>query len=148
MTTEDKILQQIDRDRVVAFTKDDSADRFKALDRLRAFGLVYEQPKYQWRLTDKGYEAASVGFNSWLADHDKSTSFISADNVSIITGDGNNVNQSRFDNLRDTNIKQTAKPIAYENRQNAISSWLQKFWWQLLIPLIIGLIILYFDKNW
>jgi len=236
MTTEDNILQQIDRDRVVAFTKDDSEERFKALDRLRAFGLVYEQPKYQWRLTEKGYKAVSIGFDNFmilnndsidsftlvlltLKKHSSSGDFIDLSkenlpfenktlksicdslkkenkieikangeyamvfgdgtkfnnvkgkilaritptglqylkqsdnsvnigNISVITGDGNNVNQSRFNNLRDTSIKQTAKPIAYENRQNAISSWLQKFWWQLLIPLIIGLIILYIDKNW
>ncbi len=78
----------------------------------------------------------------------QSDNSVNIGNISVITGGGNNVNQSRFDNLRDTSIKQTAKPIAYENRQNAMSSWLQKFWWQLLIPLIIGLIILYIDKNW
>lgn len=236
MKTEDEILQQIDRERVVAFTKDDNEDRFKALDKLHAFGLVYEQPKYQWRLTDKGYKAVSIGFDNFmnlnndsidsftlvlltLKKHSSSGDFIDLskeglpfesktlkticdslkkenkieikangeyamvfgdgttfnnvkgkilaritptglqslkqnDNsfnighISFINGDGNNVNQSRFDNLRNTNIKQTAKPITYENKQNAISSWLQKFWWQLLIPLIIGLIILYIDKNW
>jgi len=236
MTTEDNILQQIDRQRVVAFTKDDSAERFKALDRLSAFGLVYEKQKSQWRLTDKGYKAVSLGFDNFMnLNNDSIDSFtlvlltlkkysssgdfidlskeglpfenktlksicdslkkenkievkangeyamvfgdgttfnnvkgkilaritptglqylkqndnsVNIGNISIINGDSNNVNQSRFDNLRKTKIKQIANPIPYDNKQNAIISWLQKFWWQALIPLIIGLIILGLDKNW
>jgi hypothetical protein len=236
MTTEDNILQQIDRERVVAFTKDDNEDRFKALDKLHAFGLVYEQPEYQWRLTEKGYKAVSLGFDNFMnLNNDSIDSFtlvlltlkkysISGDfidlskeglpfenktlksicdslkkenkieikangeyamvfgdgttfsnvkgkilaritltglqslkqndssfnigQISFINGDGNNVNQSRFDNLRNISIKQTVKPTAYDNKQNAIISWVQKFWWQALIPFIIGLIILGLDKGW
>lgn len=58
------------------------------------------------------------------------------------------IGQSRFDNLRNTKIKQTANPKAYDNKQNAIISWLQKFWWQILVPFIIALIILGIDKGW
>lgn len=148
MNTEDIIMQQINTNRVVAFSKSDSPDRLKALDRLRAFGLVYEKPKHQWRLTDKGYNAVSSGFDKWLADNNEPAAHFTAENISIITGNRNKVNQSRFDSSRDISIKQTTNPITYENKQNAISSWLQKFWWQLLIPLIIGLLVLYIDKNW
>jgi len=197
---------------------------------------VYEKQKSQWRLTDKGYKAVSLGFDNFMnLNNDSIDSFtlvlltlkkysssgdfidlskeglpfenktlksicdslkkenkievkangeyamvfsdgtifnnvkgiilaritptglqylkqndnsVNIGNISIINGDSNSVNQSRFDNLRETKIKQIANPIPYDNKQNAIISWLQKFWWQALIPLIIGLIILGLDKNW
>lgn len=145
MKSEDEILQQIDRQRVVAFTKDDNPERLKALDRLRAFGLVYEQSKYQWRLTDKGYKAVSIGFDNWLAENDKPASFITADNVSIITGDGNSVNQSLSDNARESPTIQTNKPT--KETKPAKTSWLEKVSWVTAIILFIMAVYEFIIKH-
>ncbi len=233
MTTEDEILQQIDRNRVVAFTKDDIEERFKALDRLRAFGLVYEQPKYQWRLTDKGYKAVSVGFDNFmnlnndsidsfalvlltLKKHSNSGDFIDLSkeglpfenktlksicdllkkenkieikangeyamlfgdgttfnnvkgkilaritptglqylkqsdnsvnigNISVINGDGNNVNQSRSDNARESPTIQTNKPT--KETKPAKTSWLEKFSWVTAIILFIMAVYEFIIKH-
>lgn len=135
MTAEDDILQQIDHDRVVCFTKDDRADRYKALDKLRAFGLVYEQPKNNWRLTDKGYKAVSIGFDKWLLDNENPKPFISGDNVSIITGDGNNINQSWSENARKSPTIQTNNHT--KETKPAKASWLEKATWVTAIILFI-----------
>ncbi len=148
MTIEDKILKDIEAFGVISSNKDDGIDKRKAIQKLKAFGLIHEQPKSNWRLTEKGYKAILIGFDNWVISNNKHTPFISADNISIITGDNNRVDQSRFDNLRNTEIKQTENPIAYENKQNAEISWIQKYWWQVIIPFSIGLILLILDKKW
>jgi hypothetical protein len=233
MTTEDDILQQIDRDRVVAFTKDDSEERFKALDRLRAFELVYEQPKYQWRLTDKGYKAVSIGFDNFinlnndsidsfalvllaLKKHSNSGEFIDLSkerlpfesktlksicdllkkenkieikangeyamvfgdgttfnnvkgnilaritptglqylkqgdnsvnigNILVIDGEGNNVNQSRSDNARESPTIQTNKPT--KETKPAKTSWLEKVSWVTAIILFIMAVYEFIIKH-
>lgn len=66
MKTEDVILQQIKHYGFVSFTKDDSDDRTQAINRLSAYGLVSDNPKDNWRLTEKGYEAVDAGFDKWL----------------------------------------------------------------------------------
>ena len=233
MTIEDNILKQIDRERVVAFTKDDSADRFKTLDKLRAFGLVYEQPKYQWRLTDKGYKAVSIGFDNFMnLNNDSIDSFtlvlltlkknsssggfidlskeglpfenktlksicdslkkenkieikangeyamvfgdgttfnnvkgkilaritptglqylkqsdnsVNIGNISVITGDGNNVNQSRSDNARESPTIQANKPT--KETKPAKTSWLERVSWVTSIILFIMAVYEFIIKH-
>ena len=43
--------------------------------------------------------------------------------------------------------KQTSQPIEKEKRQNAIVSFIEKFWWQILIPLIIGIVLIFIEKG-
>jgi len=43
--------------------------------------------------------------------------------------------------------KQTSQPIENEKRQNATISFIEKFWWQILIPLIIGIVLIFIDKG-
>ncbi len=71
MKTEDEILQQIRHDGFVSFTKDDSDERSQARDRLSAYGLVYDNPKNNWRLTENGYKAVDIGFDKWLRKKDQ-----------------------------------------------------------------------------
>ena len=85
------ILTEIDKNRWIAFSKDDSTEIFKAKDKLRAFGLIERHGKLSWQLTGEGYKAVELGgFDQW-ADHNKikesveSRSNISAENISIIS---------------------------------------------------------------
>lgn len=123
MKEENKILQEIENNRVISFTKCDSSERYKALDRLHAFGLVYQQPKNRWHLTEKGYKAVSTGFEKWLSDNESPKPFIYGDNISIINGDSNTVNQSKSDN----SLPKT--------------SWLEKTTW--IITIILFIIAIY-----
>lgn len=139
MTKEDEILKQIERDLFVSFTKDDSQERYKALDRLRAFDLVEPHGKFSWHLTKQGYNATSIGFDKWLTGNEKQKSDISVENLSIIHGNGNNVNQSRLDNAANSTINQTTK--IKRNIRSQKKSWLEIISWTAGI--IVAIIALY-----
>jgi len=57
------------------------------------------------------------------------------------------MNQSDFLKVDKTEIKQTIHPKAKEKQQNAIISFVEKFWWQILIPLVIGVILILIEKG-
>ena len=139
MKIEDKILQQIDQEHVVAFTKKDTEDRMKALDRLFAFGLIHEQPKHQWRLTEKGYKAVELGFDKCVEDNENSKLVFSTNNVSIIKGNNNQVNQSQSDYSHERTIKQINK--ANKEFKPVKKSWIKKISW--ITPIIILLKAIY-----
>ena len=64
-----------------------------------------------------------------------------------VSGNGNNVSQSSFDNSRDISIKQAINPADQPNKKNEIISFIEKFWWTVAIPLIIGLILIAIEHN-
>jgi len=66
------------------------------------------------------------------------------DNLSIITGDNNNVNQS----LRAIRIKPNNAPNPNEIQQSPIMKRIEQFWWAVIIPIIIGIILLGIEKSW
>lgn len=62
----DKLLTKFENSNIVAFSKDDSDETFKALDKLRAFGLVELVSNNSWCLTKEGYTAIEMGgFINW-----------------------------------------------------------------------------------
>jgi hypothetical protein len=52
-----------------------------------------------------------------------------------------------FDVLK-KETKQTNHPKTKEKQQSAIISFIVKFWWQILIPLLIGLVLIAVEKKW
>jgi hypothetical protein len=63
----ERILKHLDRERWIAFSKDDSSTTFKAKDKLRAYGLIERHGKLSWQLTKEGYNALELGgYNNWL----------------------------------------------------------------------------------
>lgn len=92
----DYILTTIDQNRWISFSKDDSPETFKAKDKLRAFGLIERHGQYSWHLTEEGYKAVELGgFKQWQDNRQTvPDGAIRIDNVSIISGDRNKVDQS------------------------------------------------------
>jgi hypothetical protein len=62
-------------------------------------------------------------------------------------GGNNHGIQSSFNNLKNVDIKQNIQPKANENKHNAITSFLSKFWWQILVPLTIVVIGILIEKG-
>ncbi len=56
-----EILFKIEEADFLSTSKDTSEDYNKAIDRLRAYGLIEEFNKSDWRLTSKGLEAVELG---------------------------------------------------------------------------------------
>lgn len=95
-----EILKYLDENRWISFTKDDSARRFKAKDKLRAYGLIERHSKLSWQLTREGYHAIELGgFHKWMKTQKK-----------------------------ESNLSSKTRSI------------LSKFWWTLIIPLVVWFI--------
>lgn len=56
-----EILFKIEEADFLSTSKDTSEDYNKAIDRLRAYGLIEKFNKSDWRLTSKGLEAVELG---------------------------------------------------------------------------------------
>ncbi len=60
------ILSYIDKNRWISFSKADAGIKYKAKDKLRAFGLIERHGSTSWQLTKDGYTAVSLGgFEEW-----------------------------------------------------------------------------------
>ncbi|MCK0144319.1 hypothetical protein MWU78_01495 [Arenibacter sp. F26102] len=88
-----EILEYIDKNRWIAFSKNDSPRRFKAKDKLRAFSLIERHGSKSWQLTKEGYNAVELGgFEKWLKKQNKGSNwqsqikyfFVSSWNLVII----------------------------------------------------------------
>lgn len=64
-----------------------------------------------------------------------------------LSGNGNNVNQSFFDNSRSKRIKQNANPNENPKQKNAVISFIEKFWGAFAIPILVGIILIIIDFN-
>jgi hypothetical protein len=67
-----------------------------------------------------------------------------------VTNNYNNVaqiNQAESFKLKKNEIKQTNQPKTKEKQHNAIISFIEKFWWQILIPLVIGILLILIEKG-
>ena len=104
------ILESLDMNRSIVFSKDDSTDRHKAKDKLRAYKLIEKYGKQSWQLTIEGYRAIELGgFDEWLKEK------------------------------ASENSKSWKKPII---------TFIIKFWWTVIIPLVVGLILLGIEYEW
>jgi len=67
MTIHDQILKEIAKNNFLSFTKDDSRERYDALYKLEAFGLVTKHSKCSYKLTKDGFKAIDIGgFYNWV----------------------------------------------------------------------------------
>ena len=57
------------------------------------------------------------------------------------------VNHSDFLKVEKVEIKQNNHPKTKEKKQNTIVSFMLKFWWQILIPLLIGIVLIMIEKG-
>lgn len=72
----ERILNHLDKERWIAFTKDDSPTTFKAKDKLRAYELIERHGKLSWQLTKEGYKAIELGgYRKWLKAQDRNEFF-------------------------------------------------------------------------
>lgn len=139
-TNMNDILSHLDNERWISFSKDDSRERFKARDKLRAFGLIEQYSQYSWRLTGEGYKAIELGgFDAWYSNHKKDLALensYGADNISIITGNHNKINQSNLTNSEDLTVEQKNRKKSKKG-----NSLIERISW--IVGIIAGLIAIY-----
>jgi hypothetical protein len=99
--------------------------------------LITSPTKDTYRLTKKG-----IIFSSFEN--------LDSGNTKVILNNFNNstigqLNQSNDSSVLKTEIKQTIYPK--EKQQNAIISFIVKFWWQILVPLAIVIIGILIERD-
>ena len=132
MNPED-LLKNIEEFGSFAITKDTPEEDRKSLNKLKAYDLVQKRNKYSWELTSKGYLAIEKGgFKNYTENIEQTNTTSYIENYSIINGDNNVVDQTK----NSTKSGKTKK-----------EGFWSKFWWLIVIPLIIGILLIIFEKN-
>ncbi|VDH16094.1 Uncharacterised protein [Algoriella xinjiangensis] len=97
-----EILLDIDNKEWISTSKNDSDEYRNAVNRLASYNLIEEFNKSDWRLTENGHKAIMLGSVESYLNKDESTN-VSIDNLSIINGSYNSVNQSKTVNSKKKN---------------------------------------------
>jgi len=129
----EELIIRIEKFGSFAVTKDTPKEDRKSLNKLKAYDLVQKRNKHSWELSSNGYLAIEKGgLKNYLdsVNEIKATNHI--ENYSVINGDKNVVNQR--------------KKSSKEEKQKKEGFW-SKFWWLIIIPLLIGILLIIFDKN-
>lgn len=98
-----EILLDIDNKEWISTSKNDSDEYRNAVNRLASYNLIEEFNKSDWRLTENGHKAIMLGSVESYLNKDESTN-LSIENLSIINGSYNSVNQSKTVNSKKNNF--------------------------------------------
>jgi hypothetical protein len=112
--------------------------------------MRYISKEYDWfELTEKGIKAKSKGgyFKYLKFIENKELEKIKPTIIAENYIGGDNHGTQSLKNLK-TEIKQIIHPKTKEKQQNAIISFIEKFWWQILIPLSLGIALLAIQQKW
>lgn len=135
----ERILNHLDKERWIAFSKDDSPTTFKAKDKLRAYGLIERHGKLSWQLTKEGYKAIELGgYSKWVKTQDRDNLWQKTKNllgkfwwyfvIPIIVGliiwaltvrnDSNVQNTERVNTIKPTTSQNTSKDSISKEENN------------------------------
>ncbi|WP_100616433.1 hypothetical protein [Confluentibacter citreus] len=143
-----KFLTNFKTDKIAIIGKTSDSEIQELVSDLKSLNLISEKSNSSTLIIidlisfDKLIELKSLSeFKKWYLDKDKSI----YNNFSGSTI--GQLNQSDFLKNQNTEIKQIIQPKTNEKQQNAIISFIEKFWWQILIPLVIGIILILIEKG-
>ncbi|WP_396633586.1 hypothetical protein [Maribacter sp. R86514] len=144
-------LERLKNGQTITLTKDSHKESSTLIRNLGNLGILHKPTRFGYAcdLKNRKYLTKLIELKSWekfleWSENDNSKSdFINDFSGSTIA----QVNQSESLNVEKTEIKQTNHPKTKEKQQNAITSFIVKFWWQILIPLAIGIILIMIEKG-
>lgn len=102
-----EILFDINDKEWISTSKNDSDEYRNAVNRLASYNLIEEFNMSDWRLTENGHKAIRLGSVESYLNKDESAN-VSIDNLSVISGSYNSVNQSKT-----VNSKKKNNPLEY-----------------------------------
>ena len=144
-------LENLKNGKSVTLTKDSPNEITEMIINLKNLGLLHKPTRFGYaaEFTSRKYLTKLIELQSW-------TEFLdwldAQNNDSKVTNDFSGstigqVNQSESLKVGQIEIKQTNHPKTKEKQQNAIVSFIVKFWWQILIPLLIGIVLIMIEKG-
>lgn len=129
----EELLRYIEKSGSFPINKDTSEEEMMSLNKLRAYGLVQRRNKFSWELSTDGYLAIEKGgFENFKKHTEKSSATNHIENYSVVNGDKNIVHQ-------------TSKTKSDEFKKKD-GLW-SKFWWLIIIPLLIGIVLILLERN-
>ena len=136
-------------------SNEEREEYFEICDKVVSLGvklgyIKYISKEYEWfELTEKGITAKSKGgyFKYLKFIENKELEKIKPTIIAENYIGGDNHGTQSLKNLK-TEIKQIIHPKTKEKQQNAIISFIEKFWWQILIPLSLGITLLAIQQKW
>lgn len=145
-----KYLEDLKNGESFILTKDRPDEISELIVNLKNFGILHKQTKYGFacdfknrRYLTKLIELKSWSeFTNWLDGQNTDANIVNDFSGSTI----GQVNQADFLKNKKTKIKQIIHPKTHEKQQNAIISFVEKFWWQILIPFTLGIVLLLIER--
>ena len=144
-------LENLKEGKSVTLTKDSPNEISELISNLKNLGILHKPTRFGYaaEFTNRKYLTKLIELKSWTEfldwlDGQNTDGNITNDFSGSTVGQ---VNQSDFLKVEKTEIKQTTQPKTKEMQQNTIFSFIEKFWWQILIPLIIGIILIMIERG-
>ena len=146
-----KYLEDLKNGESFILTKDSNDEISELIVNLKNLGILHKPTKYGFacdfknrKYLTKLIELKSWSeFTNWLDGQNTDSNIINDFSGSTI----GQVNQAAFLKNKETEIKQTIHHKTHEKQQNVIVSFIEKFWWQILIPLVIGIVIILIERK-
>ncbi len=139
-------LENLKNGKSVTLTKDSPNEISELIVNLKNLGVLHKPTRFGYAcdLSNRKYLTKLIelksweNFLDWSENENSKSDFINDFSGSTI----GQVNQSESLKVKKNEIKQTTQPTTKEKQQNTIISFIVKFWWQILIPLIIGIVLI------
>lgn len=144
-------LGKIKNGQTITLTKDSHKESAEVIRNLSNLGILHKPIRFGYAcdLKNRKYLTKLIELKSWekflewTENHNSKSNFINDFSGSTI----GQVNQSESLNVEKIELKQTNHPKTKEKQQNSITSFIVKFWWQILIPLAIGIMLIMIEKG-
>lgn len=145
------VLNRLREGESIILTKSETDEVSELIPKLKNLGILHQPTTSKYASNSNGRKKLSklielqswADFLDWL-DGQNTESNITNDFSGSTIGQ---VNQSESLKVEKPKIKQINHPKAKEKKQNAIVSFVLKFWWQILIPLLIGIVLIMIEKG-
>lgn len=146
-----KYLKDLKNGESFILTKDRPDEISELIVNLKNLGILHKPTKYGFacdfknrRYLTKLIELKSWSeFTNWLDGQNTDANIINDFSGSTI----GQVNQADFLKNKKTKIKQIIHHKTHEKQENAMISFVEKFWWQILIPLAIGIVSILIERK-
>jgi len=133
----------------IHLTKSETDEVSELLPKLKNLGILQQPRRFEYAISANSRKKISKlielkswsYFLNWLDGQNTDSNIFNNDFSNSTIGQ---FNQSENLSVLKTEIKQVIQPNVKEKQQNAIISFVEKFWWQILVPLaivIIGILI-------
>lgn len=146
----DSLINQIsENDGMYALHKDIPEDERKIANKLISYGLIIETRPHSYRITKDGYRVCEIGFDKWneLKNNPIQPIVENYTNSNVIKNSTIQDSDLHFDSSANK-VKNAPAAHPNQNEDSKIIDIIKKYWWFIIIPVIVGIILLKIEYGW